>query len=169
MGYVVVKVIIRDGQSKIKIDDHLLHCLKEYRQLHKEDLEAGGILVGRENLSNNNLIIEHFTTPQHDDFRSRNKFLRSSKYHLSFFDELYKKNNGTVRYIGEWHTHPEDVPHYSSVDWKNWRKIISKCTVVEAQYHMIIGNRAVAFWKIKQGNFFPKKLLLKQWEEIDEI
>ena len=67
-----------NGRS-IKISDEVLELFNRYRQLKKNDCEAGGILIGRENIDSGNLIIEYATEPYKRDKRTRYSFIRKDK------------------------------------------------------------------------------------------
>ena len=69
-------MVFDNEDRQIKICINVLDVIKKYLQYDKRDSEAGGVLVGRENISNNNLIIEFATEPMPNDKRSRNKFYR---------------------------------------------------------------------------------------------
>ena len=101
---------------QIKICNNVLENIIEYLQNNKNSAEAGGVIIGRENISNSNLIIEFVTVPMPGDVRTRNRFYRKDKKHVQFFEELYEKNSEIYAYIGEWHTHPEAIPNYSFID-----------------------------------------------------
>ena len=45
------------NNRKIKICDLILNTMKKYLQVNSEDLEAGGVLIGKENMYNNDLVI----------------------------------------------------------------------------------------------------------------
>lgn len=85
---------------------------------------------------------------------------------MSFFQRLYNNSNGTVGYVGEWHTHPEDVPKYSIIDLKNWRKIYINTKMNQVQYHLIAGRKALVIWKYSGNNLCPDKLASIYWEDF---
>ena len=169
--YVVsTQMVIEDGTKKIKIDNQVLGRIHTFCQIKKGMPEAGGILAGRQNISNNNIIIEHHTEPMYGDFQTRYRFTRKDPGHLSFFQELYNNSNGTIGYVGEWHmchmhTHPEDVPQYSMIDLKNWRKIYTNAETNQVQYHLIAGRKALVIWKYDGKNFCPVKIVSIYWED----
>lgn len=165
--YVVsTQMVIVDETKKIKIDNRVLDRIHIFCQTEKGMPEAGGILVGRQNISNNNLIIEHHTEPMYGDYQTRYRFTRKDPGHLSFFKELYNHSNGTFGYVGEWHTHPEDIPQYSIIDLKNWRKIYMKAETDQVQYHLIAGRKAVVVWKYSGKNLCPVKIASIYWEDF---
>ena len=116
-------MVIEYGDKKIKFCNNILQVIQKYVQSERKSCEAGGILIGRENCGNSNLIIEFITEPMTADQRSRNRFLRKDKKTSRFFKKLYEENEGVYGYMGEWHTHPENIPQYSFIDSNNWKKI----------------------------------------------
>ncbi len=158
-------MVFEDGLRKIKIEDNVLARIRLFCQIKNNMPESGGILAGRENISNDNMIIENITEPMASDYQSRCRFTRKDPGHITFFQKLYRENNGTVRYIGEWHTHPEDVPHYSIIDLKNWKKIYRNAIEKQSQYHLIAGRKAIVIWKYSALNFLPVEVLSVNWED----
>lgn len=139
-------MVIENNDRKIKFCDNTLKIMKKYIQAGHKSFEAGGILIGRENCGNSNLIIEFVTEPMPSDRRSRCRYLRKDTGHIQFFEKLYAENNGIYGYIGEWHTHPENIPHYSFIDFNNWKKI-GKEMKSDFQYHVIVGIQEVGIWE----------------------
>ncbi|HGA1211101.1 TPA: Mov34/MPN/PAD-1 family protein, partial [Streptococcus suis] len=105
--------------------------------------EAGGIFVGKR-LLNNSILIINFSEPQDNDVRSRFKFSKTSPYHQMFADDYFGKSLGFISLIGEWHTHPEDIPTASCVDINSWEKIISDND--DRLFFLIVGLRAGRFY-----------------------
>lgn len=159
-------MVITDQNKKIKIDDEVIKGIYFFCQMKKDMPEAGGILVGRENISNDNLIIEYFTQPLPNDYQSRTRFKRKDRGHLAFFEKLYIDSKGTFRYVGEWHTHPEDIPCYSIIDYNNWRKIYKECNGKQIHYHFIAGRKAIVIWKYKGDDLLPIKLSELYWDDL---
>lgn len=156
-------MIIKDGTRVIKLKDDIIQRIHFFRQNECKSPEAGGILAGRENISNENLIIEYMTEPMHGDFQSRTRFDRKDTDHIAYFENIYKQNDGTVGYIGEWHTHPENVPHYSAQDLKNWKNIQRQFSGQKQQYHLIAGRKVFTIWKVQKASLFPKKIAEIPW------
>lgn len=134
------------GKYKIKICHEVLTIMKEYIQKGLFSFEAGGILIGKENKSNNNLIINYVTMPMPKDIQRYKRFFRIDKGHIEVFNDLFNESSGTLRYIGEWHTHPEAIPNFSNIDFDNWGKINDKSPNVINHYHIIIGYEAMRIW-----------------------
>lgn len=163
----MIKPIIKciDGK-RLKISEEVLQVLEKYIQKGSESLEAGGVLIGKENYSNEDLVITHVTEPFQKDKRAFNSFLRKDKAHVKHFDNLYKCFDRTLRYIGEWHTHPEAYPNYSSVDKKNWLKIKNKGPAKMDYYHLIIGYKGIRIWRLGGKEISPSLVATIQWKEI---
>lgn len=162
------EMIIEDGHRKLKFDVNMLIQIKQYCQIKPNDLEAGGILAGRENISNENLIIEYLTFPASDDIRTCTKYIRRDMSHEEYFQGLYELSEGTIRYIGEWHTHPEDFPHYSYTDFCNWKKIFQQSGIDDFHYHLIAGRKEVAVWKYSDKLKAPRILARIAWDKMNK-
>ena len=150
-----ITIIVNKG--KIKVCQNIIRVLFQYMQRGFFSKESGGILIGKENKSNENIIINHITVPMPEDERKHNRFIRKDKEHIELFKNLYKKSNETLRYIGEWHTHPEAIPNFSYMDLKNWKKISKDSKSDINYYHIILGYEAFRMWEI--NNMFQVRLV----------
>lgn len=101
-----------------------------------------------------------------NDKQTRTRFIRQDQEHVEWFEKIYVESNNTIRYVGEWHTHPEDVPHYSSLDMLNWRKIKKYANKSVIHYHIIAGRKALAIWKIMGENRLPVSIGTYLWKDI---
>ena len=151
--------------KKIKICSDVLRMIYQSIQFHDDASEAGGILIGRENSINKNLIIEHITRPFDADKQGRGKFLRKDKQHIQVYQDLYANSNGIYAYVGEWHTHPESSPNYSATDIRNWKKI-GKVMKGGTQYHVIAGIKEICIWEYDAGSGCVNKIGNAEWEGI---
>ena len=133
---------IKEPERKIKISPLVISIFEKYIQKGCGSLEAGGIIIGKENLSNNDLVFVSVTEPLKRDIRRKYRFHRKDKGHVTLFNRIYDESRQIHRYIGEWHTHPEKIPNYSGMDLKNWERIAKDLKNVEYFYHVIIGNKA---------------------------
>lgn len=111
---------IKEPERKIKISPLAISIFEKYIQKGCGSLEAGGIIIGKENLSNNDLVFVSATEPLKRDIRRKYRFHRKDKGHVTLFNRIYDESRQIHRYIGEWHTHPEKIPNYSGMDLKNW-------------------------------------------------
>ncbi|MFG1735157.1 Mov34/MPN/PAD-1 family protein [Paenibacillus sp. 843] len=88
-----------------------------YRQVKKEQPESGGILLGRI-YGDGRIVIDQITTPSNEDRSGRHFFDRNVERAQRIVKEAWKQSCGEVRYLGEWHTHPEANPIPSLTDRK---------------------------------------------------
>lgn len=100
--------------------------------------ESGGLLLG--SLHGNNLIITEATTPTKWDRRFRFLFERLPFGHRSIANRRWRESGGTIRYLGEWHTHPEDIPTPSSLDRDEWGKL-AQCRADERPLLTVVVGR----------------------------
>ena len=99
------------------------------------------------------------TTPMDQDDSRYNRFIRRDRRYITYFNTIYKSSY-TLRYIGEWHTHPEAVPIYSSIDLKNWEKIYRGADYKNS-YHIIVGYEIVMNLKFEHARQSPQ--LVGSW------
>lgn len=155
-----------DGEIIVKINKSVLLSIKSYLQISGKSLEAGGVLLGRENANDKNIIIEYCTEPYSDDIRSRNKFNRIDRNHIDFFNKINKDYKMIYFYIGEWHTHPEDIPTPSQQDISNWKDLVRKDTS-DIYYHIIAGRKIFRVWK-QIGSKKCEMIYENDWSVFDE-
>ena len=143
------EIVFLDEKRVVKITNTIVDLIWNKRQILSGCPASGGILFGRENIANDNLIIDFATYPMPKDIQKRFRFIRKDRDHLEFYQNLYNENNGIYRYVGEWHTHPENVPEYSIIDKQNWKRIFKNNQNNEIQYHLIAGIEGGRIWKMK--------------------
>lgn len=161
-------VIIKYDKVKIKVCQNIINTLSNYVQKGSCSIESGGILIGKENKSNKNIIINHITTPMIKDKSKYDRFIRRDKGHVEVFNRLYVFSSGTVRYIGEWHTHPEAVPNFSNLDEKNWNEITSDSKNNNDYFHIIVGYEAIRIWITNSKNCHAKLVKTILWKEVEQ-
>lgn len=121
-------------------------------QAGKNDAEAGGIMLGRLILDCSDVIVDDATKPHPDDKRSRLFFWRSNKNAQQRVVDAWNGSSGTQIYLGEWHTHPEDVPKPSCVDIQNWNRILGRSRFEQGfLLFVIIGRRETRVWEAGKG------------------
>lgn len=105
------------------------------------DCEAGGILLG--SVHGVHLLIEQATAPTAWDRRSRYLFERMPFGHDAIALSRWTVSKGTVRYLGEWHTHPEDHPHPSGLDRSEWSCLSAKRLDQRPMLAVIVGRKSL--------------------------
>jgi integrative and conjugative element protein (TIGR02256 family) len=107
---------IQLGKYKLEFSPEVRAILLNYRQLNRDDTEAGGIVLGR--LFEDNISICRLSVPTELDKRSRTYFERHRISGQSIVEYEFFNSSGQINYFGEWHTHPESSPSPSQRDIK---------------------------------------------------
>ena len=81
--------------------------------------EAGGQLFA--SIKNNRWIVAKATGPRASDFRSRFSFRPDRKAEKAEILALFREG---LHYVGDWHTHPQDVPSPSQTDIRNMTETV---------------------------------------------
>ncbi|APW44667.1 Mov34/MPN/PAD-1 family protein [Rhodoferax saidenbachensis] len=109
-----------DGSVMLNFSDEVRRVFENNVQLG-DSPESGGILLGT--VHEPGLLVTVATTPSRLDRQFRYLFERLPFGHRAVAKRLWRASNGTTRYIGEWHTHPQDIPTPSGIDLDEWRKL----------------------------------------------
>lgn len=119
-----------------------------YRQTTRRDLEAGGVLLGRYLLDAPHVVVDEVTVPMKGDQRWFTAFHRGRAAHQKIIDERWQASGGTCQYLGEWHTHPEHVPHASLIDRFDWRRRVRN-DIFDSNtlFFIIVGIDALRVWE----------------------
>jgi integrative and conjugative element protein (TIGR02256 family) len=89
-----------------------------------DKIEAGGILLGRYRLPHIEIVA--CSEPLASDIRSFASFDRRDPGHRLEALRRWKDSQGTVTFVGEWHTHPEARPSPSSIDLRTWEEALEQ-------------------------------------------
>lgn len=141
-------VFINEKGHKFKLDANVIAQLNNFVQNHPSKPEAGGILLGRHIINSCDIIVDKITMPMKEDRGSRFRFFRTRKAHQKVVDEEWKASNGTMNYLGEWHTHPEAHPLPSGIDLENWKQRLQKSKFdSESLFFIIVGQKNIVVWQ----------------------
>jgi integrative and conjugative element protein (TIGR02256 family) len=139
-------ISIKFEDFSIIIYKNVLEAIKKYRQLNLNDMESGGMLIGSITKDEKIVVINDMTFPLKEDIQNRYKFVRSTK-HNQLLKEKWLKSEKTLMYLGEWHTHPQDNPEYSSQDYKNWKRLLrDSFTYIDYLIFIIAGRKTYKIW-----------------------
>lgn len=112
--------MLPDGSVLLNFSDGVRDVFD--RNLQEGDLpESGGVLLGT--VHERGLLVTVATTPTRLDRQLRFLFERLPFGHRAVAKRLWRSTGGTTRYIGEWHSHPQDIPTPSAIDLEEWRKL----------------------------------------------
>ena len=101
-------------RPKLVLRKNVLRRFEQHRQLSACSMEAGGQLFAR--FAINAIMIEKATGPYRSDQRSRSWFVPDREREQRDIGQAFR--NG-LHFIGNWHTHPQELPSPSTVDIKN--------------------------------------------------
>lgn len=139
-----VELTFRDGNDHlVVIMPAVVECLMCHRQLLPTCAEAAGVLIGERR--GPHLVIHRLSEPGPGDVRSRHSVDRRGFHHQVAVEEAFTGSQGTLQYLGEWHTHPEDAPSPSPTDKGSWsRHLIHQ----EPMILLIVGRKRI--WAAKK-------------------
>lgn len=95
----------------VLITDEALAIIERFRQLGHRDGEAGGQLFAQ--FDGADTIICEATPPRWLDRRTRYGFLPNRWLERR---EIHKRYARGLHFVGDWHTHPQPIPHPSRDD-----------------------------------------------------
>lgn len=96
---------------RIGFDDRVVAHFARHRQRHLLQREAGGQLFAR--LDGDAVTVEVATGPRRTDRRHRYSYRPDRAAEQAEIDRLFDSG---LHYVGDWHTHPERLPHASAKD-----------------------------------------------------
>lgn len=105
---------IQVGPYHVVLHAQPINILETFTQNNRKAPESGGVLLGK--LINNQINIMKISVPTPLDKSSRTNFERSKISAQIILDYEFYNSNGQLTYLGEWHTHPEELPTPSSID-----------------------------------------------------
>jgi integrative and conjugative element protein (TIGR02256 family) len=111
------------------IEPNVISVIESFIQSTTSAPEGTGILIG-EYRENDHIRVVEATCPGAEDRRSRYRFNRISPHHKQYALQCWKGSNKVQTWIGEWHTHPEDHPKPSALDFQQWAKHLPERTMV---------------------------------------
>lgn len=118
-----------------------LETFCQHVQAGDADSEAGGLLLG--SVHGAHILIGQATAPTAWDKRFRYLFERMPFSHEAIALSRWTASHGTVRYLGEWHTHPEDHPHPSGLDRSEWNRLSAKRRDKRPMLAVIVGRKSL--------------------------
>ena len=132
-----------DNDELVVITAKVMSQLLSFRQLSPESHEAAGVLIGERR--GIHLVIHDLSVPGKGDKRTRFSVDRCGPHHQEAVDAAFYRSKGTLQYLGEWHTHPEDYPHPSFRDKRSW---LSNLTAPATIVLIIVGKKSL--WAAKK-------------------
>ncbi len=143
-----------DSGVKVAVRDRLLsELLDDLCELGFES-ESGGILLGSYDSGRDEYRIVDFTRPGLQDERAQTYFIRDRVSANKAIRNAWERSNGTVNYLGEWHTHNEIDPIPSETDKKLMRQIAEDDDCVFDRFFMMIigGGGGIFCGEVKRNS-----------------
>jgi integrative and conjugative element protein (TIGR02256 family) len=128
-----LRIPLGDSGELVILSDAVLEHFRRHRQLRKRDPEAGGQLFGR--IQGKTITIEEATGPRRSDIRSRYSYIPDRTAEQREINERFPSG---LHFIGDWHTHPEPIPHASGTDLDNMRECVRKSRRAISGFLLII-------------------------------
>lgn len=130
-----------DRRLLLSFADSVIEVFERHIQERPADCEAGGLLLGT--IHGSNIIVAEATVPTVWDKRLRYLFERMPYGHSSIAQSRWQISGGTMRYVGEWHTHPQDYPRPSGLDRTEWHKLSRKRADGRPMLAVIVGRKGL--------------------------
>lgn len=130
-----------DKRMLLHFSEPTLETFSQHVQASDADCEAGGLLLG--SVHGAHLLLHQATVPTAWDKRFRYLFERMPYGHDAIALSRWTASQGTVRYLGEWHTHPEDYPRPSGLDRSEWTRLAAKRRDKRPMLAVIVGRKSL--------------------------
>jgi integrative and conjugative element protein (TIGR02256 family) len=130
-----------DKRTLLHFSESTMETFCRHVQASDADYEAGGLLLG--SVHGSHMLIEQATIPTARDKRFRYLFERMPFGHQAIALSRWMASHGTVRYLGEWHTHPENHPHPSGLDRSEWGQLAAKRRDKRPMLAVIVGRKSL--------------------------
>jgi integrative and conjugative element protein (TIGR02256 family) len=118
-----------------------IETFSQHVQDSDADCEAGGLLLG--SVHGSHMLIKQATVPTEWDKRFRYLFERMPFGHEAIALSRWTASQGTIRYLGEWHTHPEDHPYPSGLDRSEWTRLSAQRRDNRLMLAVIVGRKSL--------------------------
>lgn len=130
-----------DKAVLLNFDAAVLEVFTKHIQRRVRDCEAGGILMGT--VHEASLLVKEASGPTGRDVRRQYFFERMPFRHRALARSRWRSSAGTMRYLGEWHTHPLDHPTPSPLDRIEWTQLARKRADGRPMLAVIVGRRSL--------------------------
>lgn len=115
----IIKHSDKEARIRVFISAHILKSIYVISKKHLPN-EFGGIFTGFNN--ENDFVIVDFELPS--EFKqTKVSFTREGDSLNSYLSEIHSQSEGSIVYLGEWHTHPYGTARYSNNDYKSMVEI----------------------------------------------
>lgn len=138
----------RTDDGIVSLSPQVVQILKRYRQVSGDASEAGGVLLGRLIRDARDVVVDGASEPDGKDQRFRFAFRRGRRPAQAIVDRAWRGSGGTCNYLGEWHTHPQDVAYPSELDRCEWTRVAREARYEQGELlFIIVGRVEVRCWQ----------------------
>lgn len=135
-----MRKFILEDKLKLIIEDEALSGIYKFNPINYKH-ENGGVLLGKFNKKENTYIITNISTTNSEDKKGKFFFIRNKKQAQTVINQYWRKSNGKINYLGEWHTHDEQYPTPSCVDKQLVKQMLNNKNIeIENVFMIILGN-----------------------------
>ena len=94
---------------EIVLTEKIMSIFEKYKAEYSYEIEAGGILIGKVEDDCKKIYVTDLTEPFDGDKRTKCRYVRAEYGHQQYMDDVWEKSGRTLTYLGEWHTHDQNV------------------------------------------------------------
>jgi integrative and conjugative element protein (TIGR02256 family) len=132
----VIQIPVGSSGQMLVIADSVLQHFRLHQQTKPWHREAGGQLFAV--VSPLELYVCEATGPRPTDKRTRHGYKPDRRAEQI---EIQERHLRTLQYVGDWHTHPEGIPHPSGTDYSSMSDCFRKSKhALNAFLLAIVGN-----------------------------
>lgn len=117
--------------------------------------EEGGILLGA--YREGGMEVTSLTEAAPLDERQLTRFVRQDPRHQEAATRAWVASDGTVNFVGEWHTHPSGDPRPSTTDFNTWKDVVRRgrrpmgfVIVAPGMWWAYLGTRRFMLFRLMQ-------------------
>lgn len=144
---------LADVDQRVRLCTDVLSHVRGHRQLSSRATEAGGQLFGT--ITTELIDVTKATGPYAGDERSRYRY-RSSP--AAAQRAIQEQSQAGLLYLGEWHTHAEDLPGASGLDDDAMRLLLARSQLNSNALLMLIVGRVETVAGLELLTVTPERL-----------
>jgi integrative and conjugative element protein (TIGR02256 family) len=151
---------IPDSHQRIIVEAKVLNYLKSFRQLSSSNFESGGQLFAI--LTDGDVQIKTRNGPNKKDICSSFHFIPDLQLEQKAINSQFKKG---LHYVGDWHTHPQDEPAPSDLDFNTMSSCFSNSKhQLDSILRLIVGRLegTNGIWLSQHTANFYRQLMISE-------
>jgi len=130
--------------------------------------ETGGVFMGY-HAHNKDIVITNMIEAGPEARHRKYRFHPDQKYQLEQIEKIYYQSKNSVTYLGDWHTHPNNLPGLSFLDKRTLTKIAITPESQNAKPIMAILGGLPQIWTLNVVQFISGKLFLWPFVKCETI